>query len=218
MKSCGGDQSGVSLKIKKPLKSEVVIRDVCEKCNSGELAYLDSYFKELYETNNLLVCNHTKNTIIFKYNYSVLLRWLLKTLYNSYRANYDHQGFYKEYINYIMNKGNINSKDKIYIIVELIYINTDNGFHDQFSTFIFDEKELNIGLTFSSMKVGSLYFYMPIFNSEIKNRYRKKFIKKFIKLNGGNMHILTERDNKVEINKITKSLNEIINLRIPKIS
>jgi len=214
MKDCGGDQSGFSFKTNGLVKSEAVIKDVCSKCNSGFLSYLDEEFKNILEKNNLLVCMHTENEVLFKYNYDFLLRWILKVLYNSYRSNYGEKGIYKKYISYMVKGGSIKDS-KIYILTELINIKDGGDIENQFAMYIFDEHIINKYLTMASMRVGSICFYIPIFDLTLKNHARKKLIKKIINLNGGNMYLLNKYKSKLLISKTNKSLEELDKLRFP---
>jgi hypothetical protein len=80
--------------------TEVKIRDVCADCNSGVLAQLDAYGKEL-------AARYFKNivddvTVRFEYDYGLLLRWLLKVLYNASRAYKSPSHIYEAYVPYIM--------------------------------------------------------------------------------------------------------------------
>ena len=82
------------------------IRDVCEKCNSNNLSELDGYFCQLYDDyiKNII---HEGDQISFNYNYSLLSRWLLKTLYNNARAGKAELKFINllsQYNDYILNE------------------------------------------------------------------------------------------------------------------
>jgi hypothetical protein len=61
------------------------IKDVCEKCNNGNLSELDSYICQLYDSQfkNIIEPN---DQILFEYDFSLLSRWLFKTLYNNARS------------------------------------------------------------------------------------------------------------------------------------
>jgi hypothetical protein len=80
---------------------EVTIRDVCANCNNGVLSRLDAYGKKL-------AVRYFKNavdvTVRFEYDYDLLLRWLLKILYNASRAYKASHRAYEAYVPYIMGK------------------------------------------------------------------------------------------------------------------
>ncbi|CAE1140321.1 hypothetical protein [Xanthomonas euroxanthea] len=70
----------------KIVKTELVIRDVCEDCNNNVLSDLDSYGKKLFfESFINYVYKDTKTQL--HYNYEQLARWLLKISYNSARSH-----------------------------------------------------------------------------------------------------------------------------------
>jgi hypothetical protein len=68
------------------LTHEAVVRDVCQVCNNGPLSQLDNYGRAFVEMNR---CNRqfrTRAEIVLRYEYEVLMRWLLKVSYNGIRA------------------------------------------------------------------------------------------------------------------------------------
>jgi hypothetical protein len=67
------------------LKGDLIVRDVCSKCNSGVLSSLDGYGKELYDR-YFAPPIYSGETVTFDYDGDRLLRWLLKVSYNSARA------------------------------------------------------------------------------------------------------------------------------------
>ena len=68
------------------IKSDPVIKDVCAECNNGELSKLDSYGLEFILNNNRKVAKNN-STLVVKYDYNKLKRWLLKVCFNASRAN-----------------------------------------------------------------------------------------------------------------------------------
>jgi hypothetical protein len=67
------------------LKGDLIVRDVCSKCNNGVLSSLDGYGKELYDR-YFAAPVYSRETITFDYDGDRLIRWLLKLSYNSARA------------------------------------------------------------------------------------------------------------------------------------
>jgi hypothetical protein len=67
------------------LKGDLIVRDVCGRCNNGVLSGLDGYGKELYER-YFAASVYAGETVTFDYDGDRLLRWLLKLSYNSARA------------------------------------------------------------------------------------------------------------------------------------
>jgi hypothetical protein len=67
------------------LKGDLIVRDVCGRCNNGVLSSLDGYGKELYEK-HFAAPAYAGETVSFDYDGDRLIRWLLKLSYNSARA------------------------------------------------------------------------------------------------------------------------------------
>lgn len=84
-------------------KGESQIKDVCEKCNGSILSKLDKYGASFIERYFLVKYDSFDNLEI-KYDYNLLLRWLLKIIYNSERANHKDISFFKNNIDYILGK------------------------------------------------------------------------------------------------------------------
>lgn len=67
------------------LQGDLIVKDVCRACNSGILAKLDGYGKELYER-YFAAPVYAGESVDFEYDGDRLMRWLLKLSYNSARA------------------------------------------------------------------------------------------------------------------------------------
>lgn len=74
-----------SARARRTFEGDLTVRDVCEVCNNGPLAKLDSYACELYDTNFGQFPEHF-TPVRFAYEYSKLTRWLLKIAFNSARS------------------------------------------------------------------------------------------------------------------------------------
>ena len=79
-------KTGYNVRADKFLTWEPQVRDVCKDCNNGPLSALDAYAQQF-----LLAVRSDRTypkdaDITFAYDYSLLLRWLLKVSYNSARA------------------------------------------------------------------------------------------------------------------------------------
>jgi len=71
---------------RKVFKAAPVIGDVCRVCNNGPLSVLDAYAKQLW-ADCLSKFVLDGETIQFRFDYHPLLRWVLKTSFNSARAD-----------------------------------------------------------------------------------------------------------------------------------
>lgn len=93
-------------KAKRVFKAAPVIGDVCCACNNGPLAVLDAYAKQLW-TEYFSKFVLEEEVVQFEFDYHLLLRWILKTSFNSARA--DGKGlrcFTSDMIRYIRDGGN----------------------------------------------------------------------------------------------------------------
>lgn len=97
-------------------KGDIVIKDVCAKCNNGILSTLDNYAIKAITKYNGEINENTKK-IFFKYDFDHISRWLLKVLYNSARSSnsiYD-SNVYKECAKYILEGGTCKVDFSVYM-------------------------------------------------------------------------------------------------------
>lgn len=81
---------------------ELQIADVCEECNTHKLSNLDRHVSKVIDT--LLSSNNEKVTIF--YDYDLLQRWLLKTVFNTtrlIRADSTSKIYSNYYLKYMLN-------------------------------------------------------------------------------------------------------------------
>jgi hypothetical protein len=69
----------------KAVDAPIQIKDVCHQCNNEKLSLLDNYICELYERYFRTIV-HSGDRIDFRFDFDLLLRWLLKTMYNTSRS------------------------------------------------------------------------------------------------------------------------------------
>lgn len=74
------------------------VKDVCADCNNRVLGELDAYGKQMLTNSGLLVQNYTKRELTLQYDYSLLLRWLLKVSFNSSRTDGAHSHLFERYV------------------------------------------------------------------------------------------------------------------------
>lgn len=84
----------------------MTISDVCSSCNNGILSELDSYGKQLIESNFYIPYkfNDYYIPVDITLNYELFTRWILKIAYNSIRCDKYDSVYIKECIPYIMGK------------------------------------------------------------------------------------------------------------------
>jgi hypothetical protein len=61
------------------------VRDVCEECNGVKLSALDNYASRL-DRDYFLIIPDFRSPVKFRYGFDLLLRWLLKIIYNDDRT------------------------------------------------------------------------------------------------------------------------------------
>jgi hypothetical protein len=81
--------------------SEPKIGDVCASCNSGPLSLLDNYGKMLSEKYFQFPI---LGKVTFEYTYDMLLRWLIKVIYNGARAFKSSYSMLLPYIPFVLGK------------------------------------------------------------------------------------------------------------------
>jgi hypothetical protein len=87
---------------RKMVGGEAKVKDVCADCNNRILSELDSYGKELLSQSGLLVHNYLRRTVTLRYEYGILLRWLMKISFNSSRTDGAHSHLFEEHIPFIL--------------------------------------------------------------------------------------------------------------------
>ncbi|MCD6076076.1 MAG: hypothetical protein K0R89_14 [Ramlibacter sp.] len=101
-KSIGARPEGWNDAARKVVQGDAVIRDVCAECNNGTLSRLDEYGKTLLTSAGVLTSNFVRRRVEFSYDYDLLLRWVLKIVYNSARASHSADDLYRAYLPYIL--------------------------------------------------------------------------------------------------------------------
>lgn len=85
----------------KYIPDNLTTKDVCSKCNNEHLSKLDEYILSFVKEHQCLTKEllFNKDQIKINYNYDLLSKWLLKTLYNSERKN-SYPYLIKKMLNY----------------------------------------------------------------------------------------------------------------------
>jgi hypothetical protein len=78
-----------------------VVRDVCRTCNNEALSPLDSYAAGL-DRKYFSATPAERATVVFRYDYHLLLRWLLKAWYNDARATPRNVEEHRLFVPYIL--------------------------------------------------------------------------------------------------------------------
>lgn len=78
-----------SSRAKKVIKGDLVVKDVCARCNNGPLSALDSYICSLFDRYFHATLGHNPH-VEFEYDWGLLGRWLLKISFNASRLSGVH--------------------------------------------------------------------------------------------------------------------------------
>jgi hypothetical protein len=108
----------------KYVTSELVISDVCSKCNNEKLSKLDSHFCSLYDK-YFKHFHEEKKEFVFEYDYDLLLRSLLKIIFNSSRTVNSEDNHFENFKHFILN-GN-ETWGNVIIILDIITPWITNG-------------------------------------------------------------------------------------------
>lgn len=103
----------------KVVGSEHQIRDVCEKCNGGQLSELDAYGLKLLTASGFLTKNYTALTADLEFDYHKFARWLLKLSFNSARASGRDKELFESLIPYMLLDKGRPSKSQVAIVAGL---------------------------------------------------------------------------------------------------
>lgn len=89
-----------SAQAKKVFGADLIVKDVCARCNNGPLSALDSYACSLYDDYFSKIVGQD-DKVVFRYNHDELLRWLLKVSYNASRTTHIDTAFHRPLIPYM---------------------------------------------------------------------------------------------------------------------
>lgn len=105
-------------KNEKFFEGDLTVRDVCASCNNGVLSALDDYICQLFDAQfSRIALARQSRTFIF--NFSLLLRWLLKASYNSARANQSDVALLARFAPFVL--GGDLPPDAVEVRLELIH-------------------------------------------------------------------------------------------------
>lgn len=183
---------GWNERAKKILGAEATTADVCKECNGGPLSSLDAYGKKFLETNGFLTKIYLKESTLLKFDYHMLLRWLMKISYNSLAAAKDPScSAYEDYREYILTGKDAPTEKEIMLFVGLAspakvkeipdnecktIINEDK----LIAPFVFRIHEVNkgfvsAGVIMNGITIGSLFFHIALLkNAKISRSLFKR--------------------------------------------
>lgn len=142
--------------------SELVISDVCSKCNNEKLSKLDSYFCSLYDK-YFKDFHEEKKKFIFEYEYDLLLRSLLKIIFNSSRTINSEDNYFEKFKRFIID-GN-ETWENVIITLDIITPWIRDGekiYPKSMRCGILDIGIKNENFIIGAISVNSFYFYILI--------------------------------------------------------
>ena len=113
----GREVAKFSVKSKKAHGADYVVADVCADCNGGPLSEADTYFCSLYDQ-YFYRLHDTRSTVLFRYDYRLLLRALLKISYNSARSGGSNAEPFLPYRPFVL--GEAGPPDSVAVFLELV--------------------------------------------------------------------------------------------------
>ncbi|HCM0916297.1 TPA: hypothetical protein N2817_004507 [Vibrio parahaemolyticus] len=171
-------------------KSDLVVKDVCESCNNGELSQIDAPFVALYEQ-YMLQPKNSGDSVTFEFDYNLLLRELLKISYNSARASSDGlkaTNALKRYVPYILGKvGEANDVHlRLQIVTSSKALNTETNESEDFTASLLRSAKmeynghLNSSFRIRLVAFNSFWFYLIVPLKKVSSSRRQAFIDGFI--------------------------------------
>jgi hypothetical protein len=99
---------------------ERVIKDVCSTCNNESLGSLDGYGHQYFRDNKLDQAFTDEKAAEVHYDYDLLLRWVLKVSYNSFRTVDFAEDPFASLLPYILTGKNRPKSKFVKLVIELI--------------------------------------------------------------------------------------------------
>mgnify|MGYP001301511971 CR=1 FL=1 len=174
------------------VNSEAIIRDVCAECNNGILSELDDYGKSFYEENECQQSFNISKTLVIKYNYTLLLRWLLKISYNSLRAAGRHSNLMEKCIPFILNENDFGITHLLFLeLIKDYKIKEEDRTHlpEESKSWEYIQARMfrsgwiitnsNINYLSRYVAINSFYFYFFVFSNKINRSNRRQLISTF---------------------------------------
>ena len=209
-KQAGEGVIGWNEVIEKMVGGEAKVKDVCADCNNRVLGDLDAYGKSLLKESGLLVQNYLKRTLTLRYNYGLLLRWLLKVSFNSSRRDGAHIHLFEAHIPFILGCENCPPRCQIGLAAYMaspVVLDQSQVDQEPFHTLSRGTKTLNpflvricYGLvpgddsyTLRMNIFGPAVFYMMIFNEGTLPGHAGAAIRRFLKMTPGAVELTPTR-------------------------
>lgn len=113
-----------SAQAKKVFGADLIVKDVCARCNNGPLSGLDAYACGLYDDCFSKVVGRNER-VTFRCNHDQLLRWLLKVSYNSCRTTHSDVAFHRPLKKYML--GEAEKPEFVSVMLHIVTPSVVNG-------------------------------------------------------------------------------------------
>ena len=113
-----------SAQAKKVFGADLIVKDVCARCNNEPLSALDTYACNLYDEYFSRILDQNER-VVFRYNHDQLLRWLLKVSYNSSRTTHTDAAFHRTLKKYML--GEAEKPNFVSVMLDIVVPSVVNG-------------------------------------------------------------------------------------------
>jgi hypothetical protein len=209
-KQAGDGIIGWNEVIEKMVGGEAKVKDVCADCNNRVLGELDAYGKDLLSESGLLVQNYLRRSLTLRYDYGLLLRWLLKVSFNSSRTDGAHSHLFEEHIPFILGTADAPPRYKVGVAAYMaspVVLDQSQVDQEPFRTASRGSKTLNpflVRICYGFVPGGDFYtlrmnifgpvvFYMMIFNQGTLPGHAAVAMRRFLKMTPGAMELTPTR-------------------------
>ena len=209
-KQAGDGIIGWNEVIEKMVGGEAKVKDVCADCNNRVLGELDAYGKDLLSESGLLVHNYLKRSLTLRYDYGLLLRWLLKVSFNSSRTDGAHSHLFEEHIPFILGTVDAPPRYKVGLAAYMaspVVLGQSQVDQEPFRTAARGSKTLNpflVRICYGFIPGGDVYtlrmnifgpvvFYMMLFNEGTLPGHAAASLRRFLKMTPGAMELIPTR-------------------------
>ncbi|MFC0446342.1 hypothetical protein ACFOD1_07425 [Pseudidiomarina halophila] len=225
-----GGHMGWNESAQKIVSGEAKIKDVCKPCNNGPLSDLDSYGKRFLTNAGVFIENFLLERRTVQYEYSSLLRWLLKISFNSARASRNKPKVLERYKAFILNgEDEARVLNEVFLFAGLVkparFSNkevedysdqlpiSEDGLSNPFFVRLSWVPESSKSYIIRSVVIGGLVFHLMVFERELKIGFRRVHSRRWLKANKG-MKLMSSSKSVITLNQTNRSFLDYINMQL----
>lgn len=184
-----------------------VVKDVCAECNNVKLSKIDDYSSSIYDK---YLKHEISSIVTIQYDHELLVRWLLKVIFNAQRS---FKGAYKEFLPYKKYMiGDDISPQKLYLFGGVMKAGYHEGNIVQARDIRVSDirlSEIDLGVQFSICHAVTIRSYSFLVLSFTKEPSQKAFQRttKFIKKKLG--YELSKQKGKLKFNPAVSKMDHV---------